>query len=362
MHPSRLLAVLPFLVPAGASAQVRQTQVNVFGHHEFTVREEANEKDAYFTLGEHSLFVTSALNNRLSFLGEFVVRFNSGSATNYLPSIERSLVRYSYSNKHSVIAGKVHTPVNYWNDVYHHGRVFFPVVDRPFAFSHLVPLHTLGVQLQGQNLGAARFGYDVMVGNGIASTDASADGTSQAFVAAFHVKPADGVRIGASYYYDHLAGNAYGAHSGHSTSPQVAPAERYRGPLTYQLGSVSLAWFGTRAELLNEFTYNLSSTDTLGTATNHSNFVYAGYRVADGIVPYVLADRMTIAENDRHVYPMRMEKVAAGVRFEPSALVNLKIQLEHQSQALPPHSGTLMHPTWHEHRSWGVRMQLAYGF
>ena len=345
-----LLAVLP----GQAVGQERQIQVNGYGHQEYSVLDGA-ERDAFFSIGEHSLFVTGKASDRLSFLGEYVVRFTGTSSTGFLPSIERSLIRYSVTPNHAVIAGKVHTPVNYWNDVYHHGRVFFPVIDRPFAFSHFVPLHTLGVQWQGQNLGTARVGYDVMVGNGIDGTDVKQEGVSPAAMVAVHAKPIDGLRIGASYYHDYLEKNAYGAHAGHTTAPEIPISERYTGALDFTLLSFSLAWFGERVEFLHEHTFNNTRTDTLGLARNHADFTYLGVRLGS-VVPYALNEHLRSADNDLHVYPLAKLKTAVGVRLEASPLVNLKVQVERQRDT-----------HWHDgsaHRTAGtaVRMQLAYGF
>jgi hypothetical protein len=336
-------------------AQLKQTQFNGFGHLEYSLINK-DSTDSYFSLGEHDFFITSNLNNRISFLGEYVIRFNQ--ATSYFrPSIERSFMRFNYTNNHNIIAGKIHTPVNYWNDVYHHGRVFFPVIDRPFSFSYMVPLHTLGIQMQGQNLGKLGFGYDVVLGNGIASNDNFQGGINPALTAAFHIKPLQGMRIGASYYYNHLKQNNSGAHVGHSITPGVDLSNIYKGPVDFQLISGSFAWFGKRLELLNEFSFNQTRTDSLGTADNLANFTYIGYRFNDHNVPFILVDYIKIANNDLHVYPVEMLKAALGYRYEFNYLVNLKAQVEHTwmkhsgDNLLHGHLGTL-----------GFRVQLAYGF
>ena len=352
-HLALLVSALSF-GPLVVGAQGRQVQVNGYGHQEYSVLDGA-ERDAFFSIGEHSLFVTGKASDRLSFLGEYVIRFTGTSSTGYLPSIERSLLRYSVTANHAVIAGKVHTPVNYWNDVYHHGRVFFPVIDRPFAFSHFVPLHTLGVQWQGQNLGKARVGYDVMLGNGIDGSDVKQEGVSPAAMVAVHAKPIDGMRIGASYYHDYLEKNAYGAHAGHTTAPEIPVSERYTGALDFTLTSLSLAWFGERVEFLHERTFNDTRTDSLGVARNVSDFTYLGVRLGS-VIPYAVSDHLRAADNDLHVYPLAKSKVALGVRLEASPLVNLKLQVERQRET-----------HWHDgsaHRSAGtaLRMQLAYGF
>lgn len=79
-----------------------------------------------FSLGEQDLFITSEITQRLSFLGETVFKYSPDSPTDFDISIERIILKYNYFGNHSVLLGKHHTPINYWNDTYHHGRVFFP--------------------------------------------------------------------------------------------------------------------------------------------------------------------------------------------------------------------------------------------
>ncbi len=348
------------ILPSRLAAQHR-TQVNGFGYLESTVSK-TDRTDGYFTVGEHVLTVFSSLTDHLTFLGEAVIKPSGSSATGYLPSIERALVRYSYLNNHSIIAGKLHTPVNYWNDVYHHGRLFFPVVDRPYAFTSIVPLHTLGVQAQGQNLGRAKFGYDVVVGNGLSSTDVSDAGVTPAVTVAFHVKPVAGLRIGASYYRDYMSRNGTDPHSGQTLSARHS-ATLYTGPLNYELESASLAWFGHRIEVLNELSVGQSHTDSLGTAHNLSSFTYLGVRVSERVTPYAFADYIRVADDDLHVYPLDKRKVAAGMRFEITEMVSIKTQIEHQYEysRYPVNGPTASLPITRA-QTLGLRVQLAYGF
>jgi len=353
--PALVLATLlatPLASPI--AAQASRTQINGFGHLEFATRR-TDSTDVYFTIGEHSLFLTSELAPRVTFLGEFVVRYNASSATTFLPSIERALVRYAYRDQHAVIAGKVHTPVNYWNDVYHHGRLFFPTIDRPMAFSHFVPLHTLGVQLQGQNIGRWNFGYDVMAGNGIAANDAFHAGVRPALMASAHVKPLPGTRFSASIFHDYMERNGYGAHSGHTASP-FRPAKPYTGPVDFLLGSLSAAWFRGKVEGLMELSLNRSATDTLGVAMNPSAFAYLGYKVRDHLTPYVFVDHIRSEPNDLHVYEVHRANRGIGLRYDLSALASLKFQLENGHEHVP-HMG-------HDHEvGWNsLRLQFAYGF
>jgi CRISPR/Cas system CMR-associated protein Cmr5 small subunit len=330
------------------------TQFNGFGHLEYTL-DYLDHADQYFSIGEHDFFVTSKINDKISFLGEYVIRFNGNSATSFLPSIERSLVKFNYYKNHNLIFGKIHSPVNYWNDVYHHGRLFFPVIDRPTSFSYLVPLHTLGLQLQGQNIGESNFGYDIVLGNGISSSDVFNDNLDLSLTAAFHFKPKEGMRIGASYYYDFLEKNISGVHSGHSAPRSHYTGTLYKGALNYHLLSFSFANFNSKYELLNEFTYNATKTDTLGLANNFSNFLYAGVRIKEKHVPYLLVDYMNIDKKDLHTYEYMINKFALGYKHEFSHLINVKVQAEYLNfmKQSPQHTMS---------NRYGLRVQLAYGF
>jgi hypothetical protein len=333
--------------------------VNGYGHMNYNYNNDLNKTTdptlSYFELGEHDLFVNSYFNDRISFLGEFVVRYTKGTPTYFSASIERARLKFDYYKNHSIIAGKIHTPINYWNDVYHHGRVFFPSIDRPTSFSYLIPLHNLGLQFQGQNLGKWNFGYDVVIGNGISATDASDDNLSPATTIAVHVKPTDNWRIGASYFYDYLTdASVTGVHSGHTTAPSHIHGDKYKGHLHYHLLSQSIAHFGDKHEFLNEFSYNITHTDTLGYANNFSNYTYYGYRIKEKHVPYAIVDLLSIAENDLYTYHYDIMRLWLGYRHEFSETLNVKAQVGYSTNFLnSSHSST---------NSIDFKVQFAYGF
>lgn len=249
---TRLFSISVFLILSYGQSAVGQDgskRINfrMFGHVEYVVRPDTGQWGQYFSLGEQNLFVTARITEKLSFLGETVVKFSVMSATSFLPSIERAQLKYDYYRNHSVLIGKMHTPLNYWNDVYHHGRLFFPTIDRPTSFSYFVPLHTLGLRLQGQNLGSLGLGYDLVVGNGMSSTDFFKVSPHVSFMAAVHLKPFEGTRFTLSYYRDLISDNQIGVHVGHSHG-----GNGFTGDIGFQLISFSAAYFSERLEVLNE--------------------------------------------------------------------------------------------------------------
>ena len=306
----------------------QRTTVKGFGHLDLVWENQGDHLDAYMAIGEHALFVNSQLNERISFLGEAVVK---PSGSGFAASLERAWLKYSFGKGFNVILGKMHTPVNYWNDVYNHARVFFPTIDRPSAFSSYIPIHTLGMRFQGQNIGKMKFGYDVVLGNGMESTDTYANGVNPSFTAAVHCKPKDGIRIGASYHYEHLSdATSHGSHAGHSTSPGMMPGMvMYDGALDFHLVSASAAYFTEKFEVLLETSYNLTQTDTLGNAHNFSTFLYLGKPVNEVHVPFVVFDFLKIDDEDLHTYPFNKLKAGIGYRYEFTPVCNIKLMAEY---------------------------------
>ncbi len=332
--------------------QNQSTKFSMYGHIQNHLEDITNEPKSYFSLGEQDFFVTSNITERISFLGETVVRYDANTSSKFAPSIERAQIKYDYSRNHSMVVGKMHTPVNYWNDVYHHGRLFFPTIDRPHSFSYMVPLHTMGIRMQGQNIGRWKLGYDAVLGNGIASTDVADSYLNKAMTLALRIEPTDNLQFRVSYFNDFLRSNIAGAHSGHGG----AIASTYKGALNYELFSNSIAYFGESWEFLNEFSYNRNQTQLKGTAHNFSNFTYLGMRVKENQTLYYLTDVMRIADNDVHTIGGQMLKFALGYKFEFSYLYKVKIQFEKMGALEHDHAN-------HDQQDrYDIKIQFAYGF
>ncbi|MBK5270269.1 MAG: hypothetical protein JJE22_04570, partial [Bacteroidia bacterium] len=221
-----------------------------------------------FSLGEQDLFITSQLNDRFSFLGESVFKFTPSSPTSFSVSIERIVVKYNIAGNHNILIGKHHTPVNYWNDTYHHGRVFFPTIFRPLLFdASIIPIHTTGISFSGHNLGDIKFGYDLLIGNGIGSSDVLDNDRRKSITAAVHIKPADGLRIGLSWYNDVIAKGARGQNN------------ILNWNVKQNLFSGSVAYFGDKFELLAEGTAGTNNTDTTGKKNTVASYIYAGFKI-----------------------------------------------------------------------------------
>ncbi|GJM29694.1 MAG: hypothetical protein DHS20C17_23290 [Cyclobacteriaceae bacterium] len=283
-----------------------------------------------FGVGEQDLFITSEISNRISFLGETVFKFSPSSPTDFNVSVERIIGKYNYSGNHNLLVGKHHTPINYWNDTYHHGRVFFPTITRPLLFANdIVPIHTTGISFQGLNLGKLRFGYELMVGNGIGAGDSLDDNRNKSLTAALHIKPKDDLRIGIAYYTDVLSPGTAHSHSGHNHGGHHLDVR-----VNQHLFNTSIAYFGKKYEVLAENIFAVNHNKDIGNPLSVVSYVYAGIRVKEKLVPYFRVDYLHFQPEEPYYGNNNITAVLGGIRYEINylAVVKLEYQYEHHEE------------------------------
>lgn len=264
-----------------------------------------------FNLGEQDLFITSDISDRITFLGETVFKYSSTSSSKFTIGLERAVFKYNIKGNHSFVAGKFHTPVNYWNDSYHHGRVFFPTIGRPESFNkHIVPIHNTGIGLMGQNLGKIKLGYNIMVANGLGSSDIKDNDDSKSLTLAAHIKPLDGLRIGASSYIDFIT-------NGSETGENV----------TQNIYSASISYF-KKIEFLSEMSYALNSTSTIDPQATYAWYLYAGYKFKDKYVPYIRIDYLEFGDEEMYFHSDKTNGYIVGLRYEVNYLTAVKAEFQ----------------------------------
>ena len=271
-----------------------------------------------FGIGEQDLFITSELHDNITFLGETVFKYSPSSATKFNVSIERIIINYNYKGNHSVLIGKHHTPINYWNDTYHHGRVFFPTIARPLLFAaHTIPIHTTGLGFQGLNLGKLRFGYNFMVGNGIGSSDVVDNDKYKSITAAIHIKPKDELQIGLSFYNDVISEGA------------EAHGQVFDEQINQQLYTATIAHFGKKFELLTEGTFASNNANSTGVVNSFTSYFYTGIRIKEKFIPYIRLDYLDYQEEEIYFHNEDTFSFLAGLRYEISYLIVVKMEYQH---------------------------------
>ena len=350
-YPKKLIGgnLLKFIscfsfITVGFFVQAQDTQIR--GFVDFGSKYDAQNEQVNFTLGEQDLFITSDISDRVSFLGETVFKFSNLSPTKFDISIERIILKYNIKGNHNILFGKHHTPVNYWNDSYHHGRVLFPTISRPMMFEKgVIPLHTTGLRFQGQNLGKLRLGYDALIGNGVASNDFGDLNQMKSLMLGAHITPIDGFRIGLSYYTDYIPKGAQLHHSS-NVSTQNVKQTMYSGSVSY---------FGNKFELLAESSIAVNQTDSIGAIVSPTAYLYAGYRTKFKLVPYMRVDLLDFSSQEVLFSNQRHRGALLGLRYEINYLAVLKLEYNYtESMSMSDHS-TMSHTN-------AINFQFAIGF
>jgi len=335
---SLILAILIILGIAGDGFGQNSILQNTHIRGFMEVDAAYHDKKMTFGFGEQDLFITSQLNDRFSFLGEAVFKYVPASPTEFGVSIERAIVKYNYSGNNNLLLGKQHTPINFWNDTYHHGRVFYPTIERPLLFpANFIPLHTTGVAAEGHDLGNIRFGYNLLIGNGLGSSDVANNDERVSVTAAVHIKPVENLKLGVSYYNDVISANA-------TVNDRIIPVQVHQ-----QLFTGSISYFGKKFELLTEGTLALDKTDSTGTQHDWASYLYAGYRVTDKFVPYIRLDNLQYGSGEVYYIKNNTRSYIVGMRYYVDYLLVLKLEYQNLHTEI-------------QGQTFAVTFQIAVGF
>ena len=105
---------------------------------EFDYREREGLGDDGLAVGQGVAQINYSVTDRLSFFTETTLTSRQDQSLNV--EFERFIARYDFSDKYKLSAGRYHTPVGYWNEVFHHGSWLKTTVSRPqtlrFGSSH----------------------------------------------------------------------------------------------------------------------------------------------------------------------------------------------------------------------------------
>jgi len=123
-----------------------------------------------FSLGELDLFLTSELTSDLSVLAEIVFEPQEGASAEI--ELERYVIRWAPRDAFQLALGRMHMPLGYWNQAYHHGAWFQTTIERPIVYrwehdGGVLPVHDVGLALLGSHpVSAVTLEYSASVTNG----------------------------------------------------------------------------------------------------------------------------------------------------------------------------------------------------
>jgi hypothetical protein len=165
-----------------------------------------------FVLGQAVAHLVASLDESLTVFGEFSA---TARDSEYSFEVERLIVKYDFSDRFKLSAGRYHTPIGYWNSAFHHGAWLQTTTSRPEMVkfgSKILPIHFVGVLLEG-NLPSGDLGleYKAGLGNGrhaniARAGDAGDINGDKAWMMQLLAKPRNvtGLNAGIGFYSDEV--------------------------------------------------------------------------------------------------------------------------------------------------------------
>jgi len=175
------------------------------------------DKTHSFRHGALDLFMTGALTDRVSVLGELL--FVPGRDNIVGIDLERILFQYKRNDNFSFAIGRYHTSIGYYNTAFHQGAWFQTTIESPFMYAFddqggFLPLQEVGVTVNGEiPSGKLGLNYVAEIGNGqshMPGTDPVQSfldaNNGKSFNFALYSRPRwlPGLQTGVSLYHDHL--------------------------------------------------------------------------------------------------------------------------------------------------------------
>ena len=141
--------------------------------------------------------------------------------------------------------------------------------------------------------------------------------------AAVHIKPAEGLRIGFSWYNDVM-----------SAGSKTHEGKLINWDVRQNLFSPSIAYFGEKVEVLAESTIGTNHTDTTGTKQTFTGYLYAGYKIKERLVPYVRLDRLHFQEGEILFNKNNTTSIVGGIRYNINYLTVVKLEYQYEQTEL----------------------------
>lgn len=321
--------------PEITNSKITETNefIGVDGFGQYITKDTTYSK-SNFNTGNFVLFVTSQLSERTSVMSE--VSFNN-SKGEFDFEVQRLALKYYVKDYFSIRAGKMFTPIGYWNNQFTLGLVLQPTIQRPLAIrpvsaGGVLQFRDTGIQFEGENITPARFFYKVLLANGVGYYGSNDKGDNHiATTLQVGAEPIEGLKIIGSGMFDRIEEGRPNPNGSVTALPD-------NGSLSLLVGSVAYMNPEKKAEFIFEYLAQKSNFDNMDDTKSHSYYGYAGYKVTDKITPYVLynstqaGESKTIGDPYFSPIPVKIELLTLGVRYKFNSSFVAKLEYEMNDQ------------------------------
>lgn len=329
---SNILILLFSMLVVSSFAQ--ETQIKGFSDTQVGNQSSPNGTTHGFALGQFDLFITSRINDNINFLAETVFEWDSDNNVWRL-DVERVIARYSFTDAINVSAGKFHTPFGYWNNAYHHGALIQPTIQRPNIVRFedeggFLPVHQVGLQLDGAIGTKLNLGYNVMLSNGQSQGNSGGNfdrkGSPLALNWSLNMEPVDGLKFIVSGLANKIPAGTITYQQQGQPSPVPLPNDSY-----YQMYNATVAYFlgSLPIELCAEYYSVSNQMATSGSTTMNGYFGYIGFNKYK-IVPYAVYNSIKFDTAEKFFTKDDLEGFTGGLRYSisPKAIIKLEYTRE----------------------------------
>jgi hypothetical protein len=324
--------LLFILMALAVSSFAQDTQIKGFSDVQVGNSKTSSDPAQHgFAVGQFDLFITSRINDKTSFLAETVFEWDADNNVWRL-DVERVIARYSFHNLFNVSAGKFHTPFGYWNNAYHHGALIQPTIQRPNIVRFedeggFLPIHQVGMQLDGSGISRLNVGYSMMFSNGQSQGNSGGNFNYKSSMAAtwsVNMEPINGLKFIVSGHANRIPAN--------STTYQgvVLPEDSF-----YQMNNLAVAYFlgSLPIELSAEY-YNISNTmATEGTTRLNGFYGYVGLNKYK-VIPYVVYNSIRFQEAEKFFQKNNLDGFTSGLRYSISSKAVIKLEYTRETTQL----------------------------
>jgi len=302
-----------------------------------------------FALGQLDLFTTSDISDKFKFISEIVFEagpdniygVTTGSYNTFAVDVERYIIQYSYNDYLNISAGRWHTGIGFYNTAYHHSTWLQTTTGRPLLFQFedrggILPIHTVGVTATGL-IPSGKLGlhYVVEGGNGRESRTPLTsepvqnevdESNNKAFNVGIFARPEAlrGLQAGFSFYHDILS-----------------PANTNR--VNQSIMAMHAVVVRSNYEWLNEAMVIRHSIIGGSSKEYNTPAFYTQVSRQFGLFrPYLRYQYINAAKTEP-IFPDvgLYEGPSAGVRFDASEFVALKLQYDYIVQRQQPNYSTV---------------------
>lgn len=336
------------IIAAGLFAVAAPTQAVDFGAFG-NIRYLSSNQDATtqgFMLGGFDLYASHQIGDKTHAFIEYVME---GNGNEIVTDVERLIVSRTFNDKFTLAAGRFHTPIGYWNNVYHHGALLQDTVDRPSFLDFedganaILPTHTVGLMASGRfDTGRVSLSYDLAVGNGTSintgniqpELDVNNTGDpnkSKAFVGHFGIEPENtGFKMGISVVTNHIP------ESGDAPTAGVAKGHTL---VAQRILGLDAKYEKNKFDVLTE-AYRFSNDNKTGASKKNSATAYFaqfGYRPVEGWKVVYRHENVSFDAEDQYFMLLNREKYRQNVlalRMDVDDSNALKLEVDRQDNAI----------------------------